>query len=206
MRAPPKIQCRCSRAVPSEPVENSDNSELRSISCFLSHSGHRAVVHRSRSETCRARLKPRSFVPKAKRPKQARYLAPAENGRASFSSCTVMAVTVRIIFILAAAIAIGPSLAHSSPACMTQSEAQTHCPKAVHLYRHKGCWSGSAVAPVHSQRPAVAAAPAHLPRPAADPAPSPPPAVAAAHVPSPRPKIVSGSTDAGAQCQYSPCE
>src|SRR5262249_1043230 len=29
-RAPPKIQCQCSYAVPLEPVENSDNSELRS--------------------------------------------------------------------------------------------------------------------------------------------------------------------------------
>jgi len=36
-----------------EPVENSDNSELRRISCFLSHSGHRAVLHRSCSETLR---------------------------------------------------------------------------------------------------------------------------------------------------------
>jgi hypothetical protein len=43
------------------PVEG---SELRRISCFPSHSGHRAVVHRSRSETCRTRLTPRPFVPK----------------------------------------------------------------------------------------------------------------------------------------------
>jgi hypothetical protein len=33
------------------------------ISCLQSHSGHRAVVHRSRSEICRARLR-LSFVPK----------------------------------------------------------------------------------------------------------------------------------------------
>ncbi len=52
--APPKIQCQCSRAVPSEPVENSYNSELRRISCFPSHSGHRAVLHRSRSENLRS--------------------------------------------------------------------------------------------------------------------------------------------------------
>jgi hypothetical protein len=31
-------------------VENSDNSELRRTSCFPSHSGHRTVVHRARSE------------------------------------------------------------------------------------------------------------------------------------------------------------
>jgi hypothetical protein len=43
------------------PVED---SELRRISCFPSHSGHRAVVHRSRSETCRTRLTPWPFVPK----------------------------------------------------------------------------------------------------------------------------------------------
>ena len=63
MRAPPKNQCQQSGAVPLEPVENSENSELRRISCFPSHSGHRGVVHRSRSETCRARLTLRSFVP-----------------------------------------------------------------------------------------------------------------------------------------------
>ena len=33
------------------------------IPVFPSHSGHRPVVHRSRSETCRARLTLRSFVP-----------------------------------------------------------------------------------------------------------------------------------------------
>ena len=38
------------------PVENSDNSELRRIFYFPSHSGHRAVVHRSRSETCAERV------------------------------------------------------------------------------------------------------------------------------------------------------
>jgi hypothetical protein len=53
------------------------------------------------------------------------------------------------------------------------------------------------IAPVHSaQRPSRAAAQAAPPR----------PAVAAAPVPSPRPEIINTRIDAGAQCQYSPCE
>jgi hypothetical protein len=55
---PPELVLSTARAGPVE------DSELRRISCFPSHSGHRAVVHRSRSETCRARLTPRPFVPK----------------------------------------------------------------------------------------------------------------------------------------------
>jgi hypothetical protein len=96
----------------------------------------------------------------------------------------VLAMTVRIILIFAVAIMIGPSLAFGSPACMTESEALAKFPKATHLYVRQHCWSDSAVAPVRSPRPALSAAP----------------------VPAPRPKIVISGADAGAQCQYSPCE
>jgi hypothetical protein len=117
-----------------------------------------------------------------------------------------MAMTVRIIPILAAAVTIGPSLAYGSPACMTESEAGAKFPKA-HLYMHgnEHCWNDSAA---DSFR-ALSAAPVHSPRQpsrAAVPAPSPRPAFAAAPVPSPRPEIVNSDIDAGAQCQYSPCE
>jgi hypothetical protein len=102
----------------------------------------------------------------------------------------------RIILILAVAIMIGPSLAYGSPACLTQNEALAKFLEATHLYMRNNCWSDSAVAPAPSpQRPSRAAA--HAP---------PRPALAAAPVPSPRPKTVSSSIDAGAQCQYSPCE
>src|SRR6516164_5820864 len=108
-----------------------------------------------------------------------------------------MTVTGRIVSILAVAITIGPSLAYGSPACMTQNEARAKFPKATHLHMREHCWSDSAVAPVHLPRH-----PSH----AAEPAPSPRSALAAAPVPSPRPEIVNTGTDAGAQCQYSPCE
>jgi hypothetical protein len=52
-------------------------------------------------------------------------------------------MTVRIIPILAAAIVIGPSLAHGSPACMTKSEARAKFPNEV-LYSHQSCWDNSA--------------------------------------------------------------
>jgi hypothetical protein len=42
-----------------------------------------------------------------------------------------MVVTLRIISILAVTIAIGPSLAYGSPACMTESEARAKFPKAT---------------------------------------------------------------------------
>jgi hypothetical protein len=103
----------------------------------------------------------------------------------------VLAMTVRIILIFAVAIMIGPSLAFGSPACMTESEALAKFPKATHLYVRQNCWSDSAVAPVRSPRP---------PPRAAVPAPSVRPALAAA------PETVNSGTDAGAQCQYSPCE
>jgi hypothetical protein len=90
-------------------------------------------------------------------------------------------MTVRIIRVLAVAIMIGPSLAHGSPACMTISEARAKFPKET-LYSHRHCWNlSSAAVPVHSLL---------------QPAP----------VPASRSKVVSSGTDAGAQCQYSPCE
>jgi hypothetical protein len=95
-----------------------------------------------------------------------------------------LAMTVRIILNLAVAIMIGPSLAFGSPACMTESEALAKFPKATHLYMRQHCWSDGAVAPVRSPRPALSAAP----------------------VPAPRPKIAISGANAGAQCQYSPCE
>jgi hypothetical protein len=55
-----------------------EGSELRRISCFPSHSGHRTVVHRSRFEICRGRLRPRSLAPKQQRPKQARQFGPGQ--------------------------------------------------------------------------------------------------------------------------------
>jgi hypothetical protein len=150
-----------SRAVLSEPVENSDNSAR--LSAF------RHILGIGR--WCIARVLKREGYD----------------------------VTVRIISILAVAITIGPSLAYGSPACMTQSEARAKFPKATHLYMHGSdhCWNDSTLAPVHSPR--------HPAR-AAVPAPSTPPALAAAPVPSPRPEIISTGIDAGAQCQYSPCE
>jgi hypothetical protein len=102
----------------------------------------------------------------------------------------VLAMTVRIILILAVASMIGPSLAFGSPACMTESEALAKFPKATHLYMRQNCWSDSAIAPVHSPRPSRAAMPA----------PSARPTLAVA------PKTVNSGTDAGVQCQYSPCE
>jgi hypothetical protein len=103
----------------------------------------------------------------------------------------VLAMKVRIILTFAVAIMIGPSLAFGSPACMTEREALAKFPKATHLYMRQNCWSDSAVAPVHSPRP-----PPH----AAVPAPSARPILAVA------PETVNSGTDAGVQCQYSPCE
>ena len=186
----------------SASVENLENSELRRIFCLPSHSGHRAVVHRSRSS---ARLTLRPFVPKSTA-ETGVLIGPGRRWPGLPFFGRVMAMTVRIIPILAVAITIGPSLAYGSPACMTESEARAKFPKA-HLYMHgnEHCWNDSAAdsfralsaAPVHSPRqPSRAAVPALFPR----------PALAAASVPSPRPEIVNSGIDAGAQCQYSPCE
>jgi len=105
----------------------------------------------------------------------------------------------RVIPIIAVVIMIAPSLAYGSPACMTQSEARAKFPKATHLYMHGSdhCWNDSAVSPEHSPRHSAHAAVL---------APSAPPTLAAAPVPSPRPEIINTGIDAGAQCQYSPCE
>jgi hypothetical protein len=96
-----------------------------------------------------------------------------------------LAMTIRIIPILAVAIMIGQSLANASPGCMTESEARAKFPKA-HLiwFGSNHCWT-SGVVPVHSRRSALAAepVPSRRPVPAAEP--------------SPRPVE---------QCQYSPCE
>jgi hypothetical protein len=96
-----------------------------------------------------------------------------------------LAMTIRIISILAVAIMIGPLLASGSPACMTESEERTKFPKA-HLiwFGPDHCWTFGVV-PVHSRRPVLAA----------EPVPSLRPVPAAE--PSPRPVV---------QCQYSPCE
>ncbi len=105
-------------------------------------------------------------------------------------------MTVRIISILAVAIAIGPSLAYGSPACMTQSEARAKFPKAHLIWLGTNhCWTFGAV-PVHSRRPVLAA----------EPVPSPRPVLAAESAPSPRPEVVNSDIDAGGQCRYSPCE
>ena len=106
---------------------------------------------------------------------------------------------MRIVPIIAGAIMIGPSLGYGSTACMTQSEARAKFPKATHLYMHGNdhCWNDSAVVPVHSPR---------SPSRAAVPAPSARPALAVAPVPSPGHETVNSGIDAGAQCQYSPCE
>src|SRR6516162_10264517 len=120
-----------------------------------------------------------------------------------------LAMTARFIVALALASMIGPSLAHGSPACMTQSEARAKFPKATHLYMREHCWSDSAVVPVHSPRHsehAAADAPVHSPRHsehAAADAPSAPPTLADAPVHSARPEIINTGIDAGAQCQYS---
>jgi hypothetical protein len=107
-----------------------------------------------------------------------------------------LAMTIRIIPILAVAVMIEPSLAYTSPACMTKNEARAKFPKET-IYSHQHCWNDSAAALVHSPRPALAAVPV----------PSPRPALAAEPVPSSRPKIISSGIDVtAAQCQYSPCE
>jgi hypothetical protein len=115
-----------------------------------------------------------------------------QNPRSFFARmrALVLAMTVRIILILVVASMFGPSLAFGSPACMTEREALAKFPKATHLYMRQNCWSDSAIAPVHSPRP---------PR-AAMLAPSARPTLAVA------PETVNSGTDAGAQCQYSPCE
>ena len=135
-----------------------------------------------------------------------------------------LAMTIRIIPILAVAIMIGPSLTNGSPACMTESEARAKFPKAHLIWLGTDhCWTFGA-APVHSPRTGLAAAPVPTPRPelAAAPVPTPRPELAAVPVPTPRPVLVaepvpwprpvpapepSVSDDVTAvQCRYSPCE
>jgi hypothetical protein len=160
------------------------------------HSGHRAVVHHSRSETCGARLTRRPFCPQTERPNRRATSPRLKVAGASFFRGCSLERRVRIITIIAA-IMIGPSLGYGSPACLTQSEARAKFSKATHLYMRNQCWSDSVAAPVHS--------PQRSPRAAAQAAP-PRPALAAAPMPSPRPDNAGDSIDAGVQCRYSPCE
>src|SRR5436309_9222806 len=53
---------------------------------------------------------------------------------------SVFAMSARDISILAVAIAIGPSLAYASPACMTETEARAKFPKEP-IYSHQHCWN-----------------------------------------------------------------
>ena len=72
--------------------------------------------------------------------------------------------------------------------------------------RRHHCWTG--VVAVHSRRPVLAAESASSTRPvlAAESVSSPRPVLAAESVSSPRPETVNSGVDAGAPCQYSPCE
>ena len=72
--------------------------------------------------------------------------------------------------------------------------------------RRHHCWTG--VVAVHSRRPVLAAESVSSPRPvlAAQSVSSPRPVLAAESVSSPGPKTVNSGVDAGAPCQYSPCE
>jgi hypothetical protein len=194
VRALPKIQCHYSRAVPSGTRDTHNKRVLwktRTTRNFAGLPAFRHILGIGRWCIAHVLKAPdiRPFVPQHGRN------GPDRSSPGLLFFRRVM--TVRIISILAAAITIGPSLANGSPACMTESEARAKFPKATHLYMREHCWSDSAVAPVHSRRQ-----PSH----AAAPAPSPLPALAAMPALSPRPEIVNTGTDAGAQCQYSPCE
>jgi len=72
--------------------------------------------------------------------------------------------------------------------------------------RRHHCWTG--VVAVHSRRPVLAAESVSSPRPAlaAESVSSPRPVLAAESVSSPGPETVNSGVDAGAPCQYSPCE
>jgi hypothetical protein len=164
-----------------------------------SHSGHRAVVHRSRSETCRARVRHGGRLSPNSTAETDVLIGPGRRWPGLLFFGSVMAMTARVIPILAVAIMIGSSLAYGSPACMTEGEAHAKFPKAHLIWLGTNhCWT-------------FAAAPVRHPPRAAVPAPSPRPALAAAPVPFPRPEIVNsgidaGVIDAGAQCRYLPCE
>jgi hypothetical protein len=143
------------------------------FSCFPSHSGHRAVVHHSCSETCGVCLTQRPFCPQtARRNRRATWprlkwpglpffgTAKRETGVLIGTQSTHYPRHCRRIM-------IWPSLGYGSPACMTESEARAKFPKATHLYMREHCWSDSAVASVHSNRPPPRAA---VPAPSARPA------------------------------------
>jgi hypothetical protein len=72
--------------------------------------------------------------------------------------------------------------------------------------RRHHCWTG--VVAVHPRRPVLAAESVSSSRPvlAAESVSSPRPVLAAESVSSPGPETVNSGVDAGAPCQYSPCE
>jgi len=112
-----------------------------------------------------------------------------------------LAMTVRVIPILAVAIVIGPSLIYGSPACMTESEIRAKYPHAHLIWHGTGlCWKFGGE-PVQSRRPALAARPVPSARAVLD---------KKERDPSSRPEIVNRAIDVtGAQCRYSdaiPCE
>jgi len=66
--------------------------------------------------------------------------------RRSFFACMrglILAMTIRIVLIFAAAVMIAPSLAYGLPTCMTISEARAKFPNET-LYSHQHCWNVSA--------------------------------------------------------------
>jgi hypothetical protein len=108
-----------------------------------------------------------------------------------------LAMTIRIIPILAIAIIIGASLANGSPACMTESEARAKFPKAHLVWLGSNhCWIFGVVR-VHSPTRVLAAQRVPSPRAVLD---------EKERVPSSRPAVIDVT---GAQCRYSdaiPCE
>ncbi len=175
---PESLLAGCS---PSEPVDKSDNSEPRRISCFS------VTFWASRGGASAERVS-HAVIYTA----ESALLGPDRRWRGFFSSAELWQMTVPIISILAVAITIGPSLANGSEACMRESEARAKFPKAHLIWLGTNhCWTFGAV-PVHSRRPVLAA----------EPVPSLPPAPAAE--PSPGP-VVSDEVTA-VQCRYSPCK
>jgi hypothetical protein len=112
-----------------------------------------------------------------------------------------LAMTVRVIPILAVAIVIGSSLTYGWPGCMTKSEIRAKYPRAHLIWHGTGlCWK-FAGEPAQLRRPALAAGSVPSPRAVVD---------EKERVPSSRPEIVNSGIDVtGAQCRYSdaiPCE